>query len=189
MQTATEMVKKHKIALFLQNETGVYKRIKKSTELTISMNPEENDYDYISDENPTKEVDRYVPSIDQDLTMFKGEEDYEMVFPYFYERRTGSEAHTGCMVVFKQEPVDATGKSIAVGDTTTAVAGYKAWLTDSVISVQDLTAVDKKLNFKVYFAGDVTEGTASIVDGVPTFTPTNAAVSSSGTTTTTTEGE
>lgn len=156
MSAATvTMVKKHMIGLFLNNGTA-FKRIKKSTTLTLSMNPEENDYDYIADENPTTEVDRYKPSIDQDLTMFKGEDDYEMIWPYFYNRKTGADAHTTCMIVFMQEPVEG--------------GGYKAWQTDSVISVQDLAAVDKKLDFKVLFAGDITTGKATMTAGVPTFT-------------------
>ena len=116
---------------------------------------EENEYDYIADENPTTEVDRYKPSIDQDLTMYKGEDDYEMVWPYFYERKTGQEAHIKCMIVFMHEP--ASG------------GGYLAWETDSVLSVQDLAAVDKKLNFKVIFAGDITNGVATMSAGTPTF--------------------
>lgn len=40
--------------------------------------------------------------------------------------------------------------------------------TDSVISVQDLVAVDKKLNFKVLFGGNITNGTATMEGDVPT---------------------
>lgn len=149
------MVKKHKIALFLNPGSG-YKRVKKSETLTISMNPEEVEYDYIADENPTTELNKYKPSIDQDLTMYKEEDDYAMIFPYFYEMRTGTEAHARCMVVFMQEEVEG--------------GGYKAWETDSVISVQDLNAVDKKLNFKVLFGGDIKKGAATMTDGKPTFT-------------------
>lgn len=149
------MVKKHQIGLFLNPDTG-YKRIKKSESLTISMNPDEQEHDYIADENPTTELEGYAPSIDQDLVMIKGEDDYEMIWPYFYEMRIGEDAHCPCMIVFMQEPV--TG------------GGYKAWQTDSVISVQDMNAVDKKLNFKVLFAGTIKKGTATMVDNVPTFT-------------------
>lgn len=164
-ETVKQLVKKHKIGLFLDSGTG-YKRIKKSEELTISMNPEENEYDYIADENPTTEVDRYKPSIDQDLTMYKGEDDYEMVWPYFYNRKTGSEAHIKCMIVFMHEPANSDG--------------YLAWETDSVLSVQDLAAVDKKLNFKVIFAGDITNGTATMSDGVPTFIASTEEAASDG---------
>lgn len=157
-QQTLSLVKKHKIALFLDTGTG-YKRIRRSETLTISMNPDEQDYDYIADESPTTEVDSYKPSIDQDLVMYKGSDDYEMIFPYFYERRVGSEAHAKCMIVFMQEPA--------------ATEGYKAWESDSVISVQDLTAVDKKLDFKILFGGNITNGTATVSeDGTPTFTAT-----------------
>lgn len=151
-----EMVKKNKIALFLHNGTK-YVRIKKSETLTLSMNPEEKEYNYIADESSSTEVDSYKPTIDQDLTMYKGSDDYEMIFPYFYERRTGTAAHAICMVVFMQEKAEAG-------------TGYKAWETDSVISVQDLAAVDKKLNFKVLFGGNITNGTATMEGDVPTFT-------------------
>ena len=165
----SQMVKKHKIGLFLNNGTS-YVRIKKSTAFTLSMNPVETEYDYIADEQPTTEVDQYKPSIDQDLTMFKGEEDYEMLWPYFYEMKTGSDAHTGCMLVFMQQPVDAEGKDISLTDAATEVAGYRAWQTDAVISVQDLNAVDKKLDFKVLFGGTIKKGIAKIEDSTPVFT-------------------
>lgn len=83
-------------------------------------------------------------------------EDYEMMWPYYYERRTGDAAHTKCMIVFMQEP----GTD----------GGYKAWETDSTISMQDLAAVDKKLDFKIIFGGGITNGTATMTDGTPTFT-------------------
>lgn len=79
-----------------------------------------------------------------------------MMWPYYYERRTGDAAHTKCMIVFMQEP----GTD----------GGYKAWETDSTISMQDLAAVDKKLDFKIIFGGGITNGTATMTDGTPTFT-------------------
>lgn len=144
------MVKKHLIGLFLNTGTKsvpAWTRIKKSTELTISMNPETEDFDYIADENPTTELKKYKPTIDQDLTMYKEEPDYKMLWDYFYQMKTGSDAHVDCLVVFMQE-----------GNPTT---GYSAWKTDSVISVQDLNAVDSKLNFQILFGGDIARGLAT----------------------------
>lgn len=162
-----EMVKKHKIGLFLQN-ADVYTRIAKGTTLTLSMNPVEEEFDYIADESPTTEVTDYKPTIDQDIVMYKGSPDYEMVWPYFYERRTGSDAHTNCMIVFMHQPVDASGNDIEK-DSVAEVTGYRAWLTDSVISMQDMNATEKKLNFKVIFGGGVSNGYAVMNDGVPEF--------------------
>lgn len=152
------MVKKHLIGLFLNTGTKsvpVWTRIKKSTELTISMNPETEDFDYIADENPTTELKKYKPTIDQDLTMYKEEPDYKMLWDYFYQMKTGSDAHVDCLVVFMQE-----------GNPTT---GYSAWKTDSVISVQDLNAVDSKLNFQILFGGDIARGLATKAGEVISF--------------------
>lgn len=168
----TQLVKKHKIGLFLKNEREKFVRMKKSVSLTLSMNPQEEENDYIADESPTTELVDYKPSIDQDLVMYAGEPDYEMMWKYFYELHTGSDAHTDCMVVFMHRPVDAKGNDIPVGDTTTEVAGYRAWLTDSIISIQDMNATEKKLNFKVLFGGGITHGIATVSEEEgPVFTP------------------
>lgn len=153
------MVKKHLIGLFLNTgtkEAPVWTRIKKSTELTISMNPETEEFDYIADESPTTELMKYNPSIDQDLTMFREEADYKMIWPYFYEMKVGSDAHIDCLVVFMQDG--------------SAEDGYSAWKTDSVLSVNDLNAVDSKLNFQILFGGTIEKGTATKADDVVTFT-------------------
>lgn len=153
------MVKKHKIALFMNggtSESPEWLRVKKSTQLTLAMNPVTVDYDYIADENLTTELDKYKVSIDQDLTMYKDEDDYELIFDYFYNMKVGSDAHAECMIVFMQE-----------GDAAT---GYKAWKTDSVVSVQSLDAVTSKLNFQVLFGGTVAKGNATMENGVPVFT-------------------
>ena len=77
------MVKKYHIALFLNagtSENPAWVRVKKSTSLELSMNPETQDYDYIVDQNPTTEVLRYKPSLNQPITMYKGEADYDFAF-------------------------------------------------------------------------------------------------------------
>ncbi len=69
------MVRKHLIGLFPNGGTSEkpdWVRVKKATQLTLAMNPETEDYDYIADEVPTTELKRYKPSIDEDLTMYKG---------------------------------------------------------------------------------------------------------------------
>ena len=152
------MVKKHLIALFLNTGTKdapKWTRIKKSTELTISMNPSTEEYDYIADESSTTELDKYAPAIDQDLTMYKGQPDYEFAFERFFNMSTGADAHVGCMVVFMQEG--------------SAADGFKAWQTDAVMSINDLNAVDSKINFALAFGGTVDKGVATMTDGAPSF--------------------
>lgn len=162
------MVKKDKIAIWLNNGTALT-RIKKSTALTISMNPVKTEYDFIADTSTSTELEGYKLAIDQDLTMFEGEADYEMIWKRFYELSIGADAHTDLVIAFMNRPIDAEGADIAVGSTT-AIAGYRAWKTNAVISIKDLAAVDKKINFEILFGGTITFGSVVMTSGVPVFT-------------------
>lgn len=160
----TGIVKKHLIALYLNAgtaQTPEWFRIKKSTALSLALNPEQKEYDYIVDESPTTELDKYKPSINQALTMYKGEADYEFVFERFYKLSVGEEAKTECLVVFMQE---------TEGENT-----FKAWKTDAVISVSELNAVDSTITFDILFGGTTKKGTATVSDGVPSFSETAGA--------------
>lgn len=158
-----EMVKKWKIAPFLNKGTTAspdWFRIKKSTALDLMMNPETKEFDYIADESPTTELDKYKPSLSQALTMYKDEDDYEFVFDKFFNMSVGEDAKTEILLVFYQEPVDE-------GDTHTH---FKAWKSSCVISVNDLNGVDSVINFDVTFGGTVSKGYVTISSGVPSFT-------------------
>lgn len=146
-ETKSEMVKKWKIAPFLYSGSK-WVRIKKSTAFDLALNPETQDFDYIADESPTTELMKYKPSINQSLTMYKGEEDYEMIFDHFYNLHVGSDAKTKVLLVFFQEE-DTDGS-------------YKAWESDCVISVNDLNSVDSTLTFDVLFGGTVRKGKATV---------------------------
>lgn len=155
------MVKKHQIALFVNTGTTAsptWKRIKKSTELTISLNPETADYDYIADENSTTELSKYKPTISQPLTMYETEDDFEFIWGKFYDLKTGSDARAEVMIVFMFD-----------GDNTD---GYKAWKIDCAISCNEMNAVESTITFDILFGGTVTKGTATVTSGVPTFTET-----------------
>ena len=154
----SEMVKKHKIAPFFKGSEGDWVRIKKSTAFDLNMNPETQDFDYISDEVATTEVMKYKPSLNQALTMYKGEPDYEFVFDKFYNLATGSDAQTEFLLVFFQEKNEA--------------GSYKAWKCNGVIAVENLNSVDSTLTFNLYINGGKTTGTVSVsAEGKPTFTP------------------
>ena len=157
------MVKKWEIAPFLNKGTAQspsWFRIKKSTALDLLMNPETKEYDYIADESPTTELDKYKPSLSQALTMYKGEEDYEYVFDKFFNMSVGEDAKTEILLVFFQEPVDES----------LAPTHFKAWKSGCVISVNDLNGVDSVLNFDVTFGGTVAKGYVTVTEGVPSFT-------------------
>lgn len=160
------IVRKHEIGLFLdvapwttEAHTSSYKRVKKGTELTLSLNPETVDYDYIADEFPTTELDKYKPSIAQTLTMYQGEDDFDFVWDKFYNLSAGSDAKTKCMLVFMFD-----------AETVGEVTSYKAWEAECIISVNEINAVDKTIGFDILFGGDVVQGSATMAAGVPTFT-------------------
>lgn len=153
------MVKKHQIALFLNNGTPnvpEWVRIKKSTALTIGLNPETEEFDYIADESPTTELKSMKPSLNQSLTMYKDEPDYEMIFNRFYEMKVGQDAHSEVLIVFYQEP-------------GTESDSFKAWKSDCIVSISELNAVDSVITFDIQFGGTTEKGTASIIDKVPVF--------------------
>lgn len=149
------MIRKHQIGIFLKDPTGEYVRIKKSTELTLSMNPETEDMDYIADENPTTELKKYKPSLSQPLTMLENEADFKFIWDKFYNMAVGDSAKVDTMLVFM---FDGTPSD-----------GYKAWETTSVLSFNDLNGVDSQINFDVLFGGEIKKGTATMAAGKPTF--------------------
>ena len=162
------MIKKHQIGLFLNTAASgasspSWTRIKKSTELTISLDPETEDVDYIADESPTTELKQYKPSIEQPLKMIKGEPDFEAVWPRFYDLKTGDEAKMDVLVVF-----------IFDKEGTGATAKHKAWKTRALVTFSELNAVDSQLSFNISFGGTIERGTCTLTgtapDLVPTFT-------------------
>lgn len=150
-------VKKHMIALYLKGSTD-YFRIEKSTDLQISMNPETETRDFIADESPTEILKQYKPSIEQSLTMFKGNPDYEEIFTRFYDMRVGEAAVSDAMIVFKQEK--------------TADGVFKAWQNKATVTVQSMDTVAETITFTISFNGTVRRGTTTFTDGKPVFTET-----------------
>ena len=158
------MVKKHLIALFLNTGTSdspTWTRIKKSTELTIALNPETEEVDYIADENPTTELTKYAPSIEQPLKMIEGEPDFEFIWDRFFSLTTGESAKAEYMIVFMFDK-DETG-------------AYKAWKGNAIVSCNELNAVDSEISFDLAFGGTVEKGTATVTSGSPSFTAADAA--------------
>ena len=155
---AGTMIKKYHVALFLNTGTEsvpVWKQIKKSTDNTITMNPETLTFDYIVDESPTQEIDRYAPSLSQPLTMYKGEDDYEYLFGKFFDQAAGADAHSQILVVFY-------GADVA--------SAYKAWKCDCVLSIDNMNPVESTITANIIFNGTTDKGTATVTLGVPVFT-------------------
>lgn len=153
------LIKKNRIALFLKDEaTTTYNRICKSQELSIAMNPETEDYNFICKEMPETVLKYYKPSISQNLVMFKDEPVFEELFDMWYNLATDDDAKRDVMIVYMFD-----------GNN---VSGYKAWsIADSTIVFDEMACTDNTLNFNINFGGVIELGTATITDGHPTFTP------------------
>lgn len=147
-------IKKYMIGLFVQVEDA-YKRIKKSTTLELALEANTEEQDFIADVNPTEILKNYKISLEQDLTMIKGEEDFEYFYEKFFNLPNAPEVKTKAMIVFMFD-----------GDKT---AGYKAWETDANIMFTSLNGVDSKLNFTINFGGTIRVGLAKNADSQITF--------------------
>ena len=154
----TGKVKKHEIALFL-NVGGTYVRIAKSKVLKLEFDPKIEVYDFIADESPTSELEKYAPKISgMPLAMYRDEKDFAAVWEYAYGLKTGGEAVTDCLLVYKfDEDSSTTGK-------------FKAWKADCTVVVKSLDAVEGLVEFDLPFRGTVQKGFVTDSSGTPTFT-------------------
>ena len=53
-------------------------------------------------------------------------------------------------------------------------SSYPAKMNDVIITVTSYMGEDAEIEYDIYYDGDATEGTVTITDGVPTFTPTTS---------------
>jgi len=173
------MVKKHQIAPFLNTAVGsnglvdkstpTWTRIKKTDSFDLNMNPVTNEFDYISDEAPTTELERYNPSFSTPLVMYENEPDYQFIFGKFFNLADGEKSKSELLLVFFQEAVDTT----AAPHTK-----FAAWRVDCSIVPNDLNSVAGTLTFDTNFNGTVKKGyvtmTGSTVSSFTegTYTPT-----------------
>ena len=156
---AGTMIKKYHVALFLNGGTTSapeWKQIKKSTDNTITMNAETQTFDYITDEAPTTEINRYAPSLSQPITMYKGEPDYEFVFGKFFNQAVGADAHSDILIVFYG--ADDVGPK------------YKAWKASCILQIDNMNPVESTITATITFNGTTDKGTVVVTDGVPVFT-------------------
>jgi len=154
------MLKKFHTALFINTGTvlvPVWTRIEKSTDNAIADNPEMKTYDFIVDESPTDEVDRYKPSLSQPITMYKGNADFEYFFTKHYEQHTGADAHSQILVVYY-------GSDVA--------SAYKSWLANCVVSISNFNPVESVITADLSINGTIDQGTTVVTSGVPVFTST-----------------
>ena len=133
-------------------------RIDKSTVFDLQLNAETVDYDFIDDDNTVTELDKYKPTMDQEIVTVEGNPMYEYMETLFYELPSGEDAKKPTLVVFP--------RNISSGTT----ASYHAWLCPkSTLTIKNFNSQDKKIYWTIGF-GNITKGTAKVVDGSPVFT-------------------
>ena len=154
------MSKAAKICAILVNtaESGSenWVRIKKSTTLSVTMNPETETFDYIADEFASEELKSYKPSINQDLAVYKDEPDFAFFYNLYKKLPTGSDAHREFLLVYLLD-----------GD---ASAGYYSQKIEGILSFSSFDAVAGTLNFDINLSGTPVSGKTKVSEGVFTFT-------------------
>lgn len=165
-----ELIKKHKIGVFLNGGTSEapdWVRIKKATEFTRSMNPETEERDYIADEHPTTELMDYKPSEDLTVTTYKGEKDFELLYKLYKERAVGEEAKRELLIV-------SIFDSVEIEDTEAGGAKktyYYADKTEATVAVNELNISSSTISATVYENGTSVKGYVEFgEDGAVTFT-------------------
>lgn len=162
-----DLIKKTKVVPFINTGTGTnpqWTQIKKSTSFTLSMNPQTKTFDFISSENPQNEIDGYQPSLAQEITMFKGEPDYEAIFNMLYNRATGADAHRDALIVFYKE----TGSYTPDG-AEESITVYKAWKIDALVTINQMDTVNENIGFDLGL-NEIKNGAVEIgTGGAPSF--------------------
>lgn len=132
--------------------TPVWTRIDRSTIFSLNAGTQTETLDYISMETPVTEVTSYQPTLPQEIAVYEGNGIYDFMIGKFYNLETGSGAKVKCLICFGGED-------------------KKAWECDeTTLELQELNTVEGKLTFTLHFGGDITKGTYTIAEGVPTFT-------------------
>lgn len=157
----SEYVTKKRIVPFIDTSaegatSPVWTPVKKATAFSISLNPQTQTFDFISEDTTQTEVTYYQPSIDQEVTMFKGEPDYDAFFNLVYNLPTGTAAHRDLLIAFYQEKGTESGGSTEY---------YKAWKSDATIQVSTLDSVAGTIG--VNFGLNDKENGAITISGTP----------------------
>lgn len=160
-----DMRKKHLNYLFLDvsaSNTADWKRVKTSTDFAIQYNPNTEEYDYISYENPIDVLESYKPSIPQTQTAYIGDPIYDFVANIARRQLVGEDAVCNCMIV-RQET--------NAGGTAHLAEKFPVLIT---IDTDDMVA--KTITYTINYHGNVEYGTATVSSDVPTFTPESVSV-------------
>lgn len=150
-------LKKHKTIPFINTGTSaapVWARIGKSTIFDLTLNANIVTSDFIEDEMPTDDVTYYKPTLPQELQTNAGDDAFDYIYQMFKSLPTGEDIKKEILIVFAG-----------------SASPYDAWKTESSVILKDLNTVDEKILFDINI-NKIVNGTATVTDGVPEFTPT-----------------
>ena len=131
---------------------STWKAIDLSTVFELTVGEVEEEMDYICYESAVTEITSNKPELPQEIASYEGNPIYDFMIGELQDLPTG----TDCKVPFL----------ICFGGT-----GKIAWRGICTISSKVLNTVDGKVTFSMKMGGDITKGTYTIAEGVPTFTP------------------
>lgn len=140
--------------------TPSWARIGKSTVFDLVMNAQTEESDFIEDAQVTTDIMSYKPEIAEELQANKGDAAFDFLYEMFYSRPTGEDVKKSVLLTF------------AGNIGTDQAPEFKAWLTESTITIDHFDTVAEKIYFKISI-NKVTEGTCTVSDGVPSFSASN----------------
>lgn len=154
-------IKRSQIATFIDttpSTTATYKLLGVGvTEYAIAYNPQTTTEKWIIHDNANTTHDGNQKQGAVSQKAYKGDE----VFEYIASLRDkfGSDVKT---TVLDVDMWDATGST---------TISYAAKKSDVTIIITSYGGEDASIEYTIYYDGDPVEGTVTIADGVPTFTP------------------
>lgn len=158
-----DVIKTSSIAAFLNTtpsaEAESWARFRKQNEINIKYDAEVSEENYIDEDGPTSEVERYKVSFDGEYVAYKGDAIFDYLDEIRQSRATGTAAETDVMLVYIY---DSEGEAYSAEKSTAAITitefggeggGGKA-----------------HINYTVNLNGDPKRGTCTITNGKPAFT-------------------
>lgn len=152
------------IAVFLKTggtaTTPVWSRVAKQSELGISYNVETTEENYIDEDGPTTEAERYTVSFDGEYIAIGGDKVFEFLDSIRLARATGTAAQTDLLIVYKFRK-DGSNFAAELSNCTVAISEFGG----------EGGGGKAHISYTITLNGDATQGTATIDNSGPTFTP------------------
>lgn len=126
------------------------------------LNAQTETNDFIQDKNASTEIMSYQPALDEELQANKGDKAFDFIYDMLINLPTGEDVKKEALIVFDGN----------VGSES--APKYRAWLCEVTLTLDHFDTVAEKIYFSIAINSNVV-GTATVTEGVPTFTPEVAA--------------